>query len=241
MLSMGLFLNHSSFSFDRYTKAPFGIVVRRLSKSSKVLRLARPLKAPISIVLMWFLLSCRISRCLRCLKLLTLMIWIWFSWRLSSRVLVEMPSGTSLRFFRTQITLLNWLLQEQTEGQVWALTRPATTRSWRANSTTSRGSNRALLNLGPIIICCGCKVILFNIHNLFGVGPSGVWIVWKKGRNEKDNIKLISNNCVLSTKVFQVLSVNSTNFLKFDSESSESILLFCTDMYVSCNWQWDKK
>ena len=181
------------------------MVVRRLSKSSSVLRFARPLKAPISIVLIWFLLNCRISRCLKCLKLFTLMIWIWFSWRFSSRVLVEMPSGTSRRFFRTQITLLNWLLQEQTEGQVWARTRPATTRSWRASSTTSRGSNKALLNLGPIIICCGCKVILFNIHNLSGVGPSGVQIICNAIRAKK-SIRSPPNVFLESLSVRQCIS-----------------------------------
>lgn len=67
-VSIGLFLSHSSLSLLRYSKAWDGTTVRRLSKSSSVLRLGRPLKAPTSICRMWFFESWRISKCRRCLN-----------------------------------------------------------------------------------------------------------------------------------------------------------------------------
>ena len=114
---MGLFLSHSSLNLERYSKACVGTVVNLLSKSSRVLRLGKPLKAPTSILRMRFLLSCKISRCRRCLKVSVFMTWMLFSCRLRYRVLIEMLSGTSTSSRRVQMTRLAWLLQEQAAGQ----------------------------------------------------------------------------------------------------------------------------
>ncbi|KAG7260897.1 LOW QUALITY PROTEIN: hypothetical protein CRUP_009157, partial [Coryphaenoides rupestris] len=122
MLSMGLFLSHSSRNLDRYSKAPLGMTVSLLSNSSKVLRLVSPLKAPTSICRMEFLPSCNTSRCL---NVSAWMVSMLFSMRFRYRVLAGMLGGTLNRPRRVHTTFLSWLVQEQTPGQFCGLAEPS--------------------------------------------------------------------------------------------------------------------